>query len=359
MRVAIVHDALCVRGGAERVALWMARAFPDAPIYTSVYLPDQTFPEYKSLDVRALPFAGSIRNETQFKLLYPLWFLELPGIDFSEFDVVLSSSTYLAKFIRPASGVRHAAYIYAPFRLLWKPEAYREGSLPASGVFERLVRSMVPLLRRWDQARTRAIPSIATTCKHMAEQIMRDYGRAASVIYPPVEIPDVSQPQAREDYFLCVGRLTSHKRVDLAVEACSRLGKRLIVVGDGPEREHLQRLAGPSVEFLGRVSDEALQQLYLKAAALIFPSHEDYGLVPLEAQAHGVPVIAFGQGGVLETVKDGVSGIFFSTQDVDSISGCLQSFDARRFPSGQIRDWARRFDAEGFINSLQDFVYAT
>jgi glycosyltransferase involved in cell wall biosynthesis len=359
MRVAIIHDALCVRGGAERVALWMARAFPDAPIYTSVYLREHTFPEYKSLDVRALPFAGFIRDETQFKLLYPLWLLELPGIDFSEFDVVLSSSTYLAKFIRPAPLVRHVAYIYAPFRLLWKPEAYRQGSLPGSGVFERLVRGVVPLLRKWDQARTRAIPRIATTCQHMAKQIMRDYGRSASVIYPPVEIPDVSEPRARGDYFLCVGRLTSHKRVDLAVQACSRLGEPLLVVGDGPEREHLQRLAGPSVEFLGRVSDEALEQLYLSARALIFPSHEDYGLVPLEAQAHGVPVIAFGQGGVLETVKDGVSGMFFSTQDVDSISGCLRSFDARRFPEGQIREWARRFDAQGFMTRLRDFVAAS
>jgi glycosyltransferase involved in cell wall biosynthesis len=359
MRVAIIHDALCVRGGAERVALWMARAFPDAPIYTSVYLREHTFPQYKALDVRALPLSGFIRDETQFKLLYPLWLFELPGIDFSEFDVVLSSSTYLAKFIRPASGARHVAYIYAPFRLLWKPEAYRQGSLPASGVFERLVRSVIPLLRRWDQARTRAIPRIATTCQHMADQIMKDYGRSASVIYPPVEIPDVSQPHAREDYFLCVGRLMSHKRVDLAVEACSRLGKRLIVVGEGPEREHLQHLAGPSVEFLGRVSDQGLRQLYLNASALIFPSHEDYGLVPLEAQAYGLPVIAFGQGGVLETVKDGVSGIFFASQDVDSISGCLRTFDARRFPEGQIREWARRFDAQNFMARLRDFVYAT
>ena len=359
MRIAIVHDALCVKGGAERVALWMARAFPDAPIYTSVYLREHTFPEYAKLDVRTLPLAGLIRDETQFKLLYPLWLLELRTMDFSEFDWVLSSSTYLAKFIRPSPRVRHVAYIYAPFRLLWKPEAYRQGSLPGSAVFERLVRSAIPRLRRWDQARTRAIASIATTCRHMAEQIKRDYGRTASVIYPPVEIPDVPQPPAREDYFLCVGRLASHKRVDLAVEACTRLGKRLIVVGDGPEREHLERLAGRSVEFLGRVSDEALQQLYLKAGALIFPSHEDYGLVPLEAQAHGAPVIAFGRGGVLETVKEGVSGIFFSSQDVDSISGSLESFDARRFPSDQIRDWARTFDAEGFMTRLRDFVYGS
>jgi glycosyltransferase involved in cell wall biosynthesis len=359
MRVAIVHDALCVKGGAERVALWMARAFPEAPIFTSVYLPEGTFPEYKALDVRALPFAGHIHSESQFKLLYPLWFLELQRLDFSEFDVVLSSSTYLAKYIRPAPGVRHIAYLYAPFRLLWKPEAYRRGSLPGSDVFEQLVRGIVPILRRWDQARTTAIPKLVTTCQNMAEEIMRNYGRSASVAYPPVEIPNLPKSSGREDYLLCVGRLVSHKRVDLAVQACTRLGRRLIVVGDGPEREHLERLAGACIEFRGRVSDDELQRLYTKARGLIFPSYEDYGLVPLEAQAHGVPVIAFGQGGVLETVKEGVSGIFFSRQDVDAITGCLEAFDSRHYPEGQIREWVSRFAPPTFIARLRDLVDAT
>ncbi len=257
------------------------------------------------------------------------------------------------------AGVRHAAYIYAPFRLLWKPEAYGQGSLPTPGVLEQLVRGTVPLLRKWDRARTRAIPSIATTCQHMAAEIKTNYGRSAAVIYPPAEIPNSSRSGlAREDYLLCVGRLISHKRIDLAVAACTRLGKRLIVVGDGPERANLERRAGPSIEFMGRVGDAALDELYQRARGLIFPSYEDYGLVPLEAQAHGVPVIAFGQGGVLETVKEGVSGIFFFKQDVDSLIACLQVFEASSFPEEQIRDWARRFDPQAFISRLRDFALA-
>jgi glycosyltransferase involved in cell wall biosynthesis len=356
MRVAIVHDALCVRGGAERVALWMARAFPDAPIFTSVYLPEQTFPEYRGMDVHVLPFARLIRTETQFKLLHPLWLLELQSLVFSRYDVVLSSSTYLAKYVRPGAAVRHAAYIYAPFRLLWKPEAYSPGSLPTRGLLEDAVRLIVPLLRRWDLARTRAIPRIATTCQNMAREIMHTYGRQAAVINPPVAIPAMPPVEERDDFFLCVGRLAPHKRFDLAVEACSRLKKRLIVAGDGPERERLQRLAGPTIQFLGRVSDETLHALYLKTRALIFPSYEDYGLVPLEAQARAAPVVAFGRGGVLETVKEGVSGIFFPSQDVDSLVDCLSKFEGLTFSTSQIREWARKFEPRVFIKGLQDFV---
>jgi glycosyltransferase involved in cell wall biosynthesis len=356
MRVAIVHDALCVRGGAERVALWMAKAFPDAPIFTSVYLPEHTFSEYQRMDVRVLPFAALVRTEAQFKLLHPLWLLELRRVDFSAYDVVLSSSTYLAKYVRPGKNVVHAAYIYAPFRLLWKPEAYSPGSLPARGVLEDIVRLVVPLLRRWDRVQTQAIPRIATTCQNMARDIMQTYGRRPAVIYPPVEIPETGPEDARDTFFLCVGRLAPHKRFDLAVEGCSRLKKRLIVVGDGPERERLQRLAGPTIEFLGRVSDEALHNLYLKTRALVFPSYEDYGLVPLEAQARGAPVIAFGRGGVLETVKEGVSGIFFPSQDVDSLIKSLTQFDELTFSAPRIREWVQRFEPQAFIRALQDFV---
>ena len=356
MRVAIVHDALCVRGGAERVALWMAKAFPKAPIFTSVYLPEQTFPEYRAMDVRVLPFAGLIRTEVQFKLLHPLWLFELRRLSFAGYDAVLSSSTYLAKYVHPRATVMHAAYIYAPFRLLWKPEAYSPGSLPARGILEDAVRLIVPLLRRWDLARTRAIPRIATTCRNMAGEIQQTYGRQANVIYPPVEMREIPRQEERDNYFLCVGRLASHKRFDLAVEACSRLKKRLIVAGDGPEMGRLQRLAGPTIEFVGRVSDEELHGLYLKTRALIFPSYEDYGLVPLEAQARGAPVLAFGRGGVLETVKEGESGIFFESQDADSLVNCITKFEELTFSAPRILEWVSNFEPQVFIRGLQDFV---
>jgi glycosyltransferase involved in cell wall biosynthesis len=356
VRIVIVHDALCVSGGAERLVLWMAKAFPGAPIYTSVYLPAGTFPEYRQLDVRTLPFSRFIRSEKQFKLLYPLWLYLIQRLDFSDFDVVLSSSTYLAKFITPAQGVKHACYLYAPFRLLWKPDSYSAESLPTPKAASGLVKWIVPLLRKWDLRRTRTIPRLATSCRNMADEIQKVYGRTSTILYPPVELP--AEVPAREgmDYYLSVSRLISHKRVDLAVKACAQTERKLVVVGDGPERAKLDQMAGDGISFAGRVSDEQLRALYRGAKGLIFPSYEDYGIVPLEAQAWEVPVIAYGKGGSLETVQEGVSGIFFDRQEVDSLVDALNRFEAASFDPQQIRSWVSRFDVEGFVRGLQEFV---
>jgi glycosyltransferase involved in cell wall biosynthesis len=356
VRIAIVHDALCVSGGAERLVLWMAKAFPGAPIYTSVYLPAGTFPEYRQLDVRTLPFARFIRSEKQFKLLFPLWLYLIQRLDFSDYDVVLSSSTYLAKFITPAQGVKHACYLYAPFRLLWKPGSYSAESLPTPKAASGLVKWIVPLLRRWDLRRTSAIPQLATSCRNMADEIQKVYGRASTILYPPVELPAEVPDREGTDYYLSVSRLISHKRVDLAVKACVQTGRKLVVVGDGPERAMLDQMAGEGISFAGRVNDEQLRDLYRGAKGLIFPSYEDYGIVPLEAQAWGVPVIAYGKGGSLETVQEGVSGIFFERQEVDSLVDALNRFEAASFDPQQIRRWVSRFDVDGFVRGLQKFV---
>jgi glycosyltransferase involved in cell wall biosynthesis len=356
VRIAIVHDALCIPGGAERLVLWMAKAFPCVPIYTSVYLPDGTFPEYRQLDVRTLPFARFIRSEKQFKLLFPLWLYLIQRLDFSDYDVVLSSSTYLAKFITPAQGVKHACYLYAPFRLLWKPGSYSAESLPTPKAASGLVKWIVPLLRRWDLRRTSAIPQLATSCRNMADEIQKVYGRASTILYPPVELPAEVPDREGTDYYLSVSRLISHKRVDLAVKACVQTGRKLVIVGDGPERAKLEQMAGEGISFAGRVSDEQLRDLYRGAKGLIFPSYEDYGIVPLEAQAWGVPVIAYGKGGSLETVQEGVSGIFFDRQEVDSLVDALNRFEAASFDPRQIRSWVSRFDVDSFVRGLQEFV---
>ena len=356
MKIAIVHDALCVSGGAERLVLWMSKAFPDAPVYTSVYLPQNTFPEFRQLDVRTLPLAGGIRTERQFKLLFPLWLMLMQQQHFADFDVVLSSSTYLAKYIRPAPSVRHVCYLYAPFRLLWKPESYSPESLPTPQAASGLVKRASSLLRNWDVKRTREIPRIATSCHNMAQEIKQVYGVPSTILYPPVEVPSDFAEDNREDYYLSVSRLISHKRIDLAVAACKRLGKRLIVVGDGPERARLEQMSDSHITFLGRVDDIKLRELYRKARGLIFPSYEDYGIVPLEAQSWGTPVIAFGKGGALETIQEGVSGIFFDRQDVDAVVAAIQRFEVSSFDTGQIHHWVSRFNVESFINGLQTFV---
>jgi glycosyltransferase involved in cell wall biosynthesis len=356
MRIAIVHDALCVAGGAERLVLSMAKSFPEASIYTSVYLPDHTFQEFKDLNVHVLPFARYVKSEAQFKSLLPLWFFLIRRLDFKDFDVVLSSSTYLTKYIHPANTVSHKSYLHAPFRLLWKPESYTSESIPNPHIFRPILKVMLPLLRNWDRRLTRQIPEIATSCNHVAQEIATVYGLPSTIINPPVKCVEYPLATTLGNYYLSVSRLISHKRVDLTVQACTQLHKKLIVVGDGPEREKLEQMAGDTVRFVGRVSDEELKELYVNSKALIFPSYEDYGITPLEAQACGRPVIAFGRGGVLETVVNERTGLFFEDQAKESLIKSLLRFEEMKFNPKEIRIWAEKFDFEKFKENIQKFV---
>jgi glycosyltransferase involved in cell wall biosynthesis len=356
LKIAIVHDALCVPGGAERFVLWLAKAFPDAPIFTSIYLPDSTFPEYKKLKVIPLHFGTSIKTERQFKLLYPLWLWQIQQIDFSSFDVVLSSSTYLAKFIRPTGDTKHFGYLYAPFRLLWRPNSYTPESLPTPGFIAPCVKQLVPLLRKWDIKSTQKLDKVATSCQNIASQIEKNYKIKPTVINPPVSVADFSLPDSKGEYYLTVSRLVSHKRIDIAIEACNKLHRPLIVAGDGPEREMLERIAGETVKFVGRVDDNQLRELYKNAKALLFPSYEDYGIVPLEAQASGIPVLAYGNGGALETILENETGLFFRDQNANALIDCILTFETRDFDPVHIREWARKFDGAKFIEKIRAFV---
>ncbi len=356
LRIAIVHDALCTTGGAERLLLWMAKAFPEAPLYTSVYLPQNTFEEYKGLNIRTLPLAGMVKSERQFKLLYPLWLMLLQQKNFDAYDVVLTSSTYLAKFIRPAQTVQHFCYLHAPFRLVWKPESYSQDSLPTRRAATWLVMRSLPLLQRWDRKNTRKIPKLAANSQNIANEIKKVYDMPAEIIYPPVELPPQTPEVVKGDYYLSVSRLISHKRVDLSVQACTGLKKNLVVVGEGPEKENLKRIAGDTIHFVGRISDDELNKLYRESKGLIFASHEDLGLIPLEAQAWGTPVIAFGKGGALETIQEGISGLFFQEQEVESLTEAITKFETQSFDSQLIRQWVSRFDPESFSHHLRQFV---
>ena len=355
-KVAIVHDALCVSGGAERLALEMVKSFPEAAFFTSVYLSEQTFSDFKNINIRTLPGSKLIKTDKQFKLSYPFWLLALRNQDFRGFDVVLSSSTYLAKFINPEKVIEHKAYIYAPFRFLWTPSSYTQDSLPTSPIVTRLIKMFFNPLKKMDLKETKKIKHIATSCQNMAQAIDRIYHKSAEVIYPPIDLNKYQISDNPGDYYLSVSRLISHKRIDLAVAACNKLKKNLVVVGDGPERSRLEKMAGNSIRFIGRANDEELIELYKNSKALLFPSHEDFGIVPLEAQACGKPVLAYGKGGVLETVITGETGLFFQDQTVDSIIDCIQKFKSLAFNPITIRAHVGKFDIPNFNNRIRDFV---
>jgi glycosyltransferase involved in cell wall biosynthesis len=334
----------------------MARAFPDAPIYTSVYLPEHTFDEFAQLNIVTLPYSKFIRNEKQFKRFYPLWLYLIRRIDFREFDIVLTSSTYLAKFIRPAAEVKHFCYLYAPFRYVWHPESYHESSLPFSGIFKIIAEKIAFQFRNFDLASTKRIEKIATSCINMANEIRDIYGVDARIIYPPIQMAEFGESDEKEDYYLVVSRLISHKRIDVAVEAFNCMGKPLVVIGDGPEKTNLEKKANENITFTGVLDDDQVQLYYRKTKGLVFPSNEDFGIVPLEAQACGTPVIAFGNGGVLETVKEGVSGLFFAEQTADSLTAAVGKFEKTTFDSSKIMEWAAHFSGDEFIKRFRKFV---
>jgi glycosyltransferase involved in cell wall biosynthesis len=270
-------------------------------------------------------------------------------LDLSGYDVVLCSTTFAAKAIRPPTGAAYHMYCYAPFRLLWSAGSY----------FPRAAFLLSPLLsplRAWDRRETRRAGSVATTSHHMAARLSACYGVEARVIPAPIEWNTFRSGGQVGDYYLVASRLNQYKRIDLAIDACRTLGRRLLVVGDGPLRGQLERRAGAETQFLGRVSEEQLRQLYAGCRALLFPAEEDYGLVPLEVQASGRPVIAFGRGGARETIVEGLSGLFFERQDCAAVIDAIERFERTHFSSEAIRADSRRFDVPVFLRRLRSFV---
>jgi glycosyltransferase involved in cell wall biosynthesis len=355
-KIAILGDALAVPGGAEKVTLFLSNLFPEAPIYTSVYLPENSFPEFKGRQIITMKFASRVKNEGQFKRLFPWWYLNFSILDLKGFDIILSSSSYLAKYINPPDGVAHICCLQNPFRLLWKPDVYNPSSSPFGRITTTIIKTILPLARNIDLAKTRRIGHVIANSQNMANQIRQIYGIEPEVAYPPININHFSISPSPGDYYLYAGRLISHKRADLAIQACNRLKRKLIVAGDGLERKALEKLGGETVQFIGRVSDERLNYLFSNCKALLFPSDEDFGMVPVEVQASGRPVIAYRSGGALETVVEDQTGVFFDHQNVDDLCDAILRFEKTRFEPGSIRKNAMRFDQAIFEEKIRKYI---
>ncbi|GBD18977.1 GDP-mannose-dependent monoacylated alpha-(1-6)-phosphatidylinositol monomannoside mannosyltransferase [bacterium HR27] len=357
VRTAIVHDYLNQYGGAERVLEVLHALFPDAPVYTSIYAPDRLPAFYRSWDVRTswLQRLPAIHRKHQLYLpLYPLAFsrLRLDG-----FDLVVSSSSAFAKSVRVSPGTVHICYCHSPMRFAWDFTTYaaRE-ELPA--LVRQLLRPFMAWLRRWDRRTAQHIDVIVANSHTVAERIRRYWGRDAVVVHPPVSVDRAqpAPPQEIGDYFLLVSRLVHYKRLDIVIEACNQLRLPLKVIGDGRARSALERLAGPTVQFLGTVSDEEKFHLYARCRAAIFPAEDDFGIAQVEVQAAGRPAIALARGGACETVVDGVTGVLFPEQTVESLVAALRRFEHLQFDPGTIRQHAERFRPERFQAAFTDIV---
>lgn len=347
-RVAIIHDYLTQCGGAERVLLEMSKAFPDATIWTSVYDPDRTYEGFRDKPVRCsflahLPWAKS--HHRAYLLAYPAAFasMRLPPC-----DLVLSSSTAFAKGVRVPPGAIHVCYCNTPMRFAWSLDTYVAGQTPRARLGRALLGPVMAGMRRWDLKKNDNVDVFIANSLNISKRISSLYGRHSVIVHPPVDLARFSYEMGPDEYYLVVSRLLQYKRVDLAVNACTELGRPLLVVGTGPEERRLRAMAGPSVRFLGRVDDSEISGLLARCRALLFCGEEDFGIVPLEAIASGRPVIAYGAGGALETMRDGVTGLFFHEQTAASVCESIQRFEASEYDSGACAEHAASFSPEHF-----------
>lgn len=355
LKVAIVHDWLVSYAGADRVVDCMHHVFPDAPIYTLVYDKEKMPAWFRDYDIRTtwiqkLPFATKL-----YKKLLPLMPGAFEALDLSEYDLVLSSSSSCSKGVITRPDAVHICYCHTPIRYVW--DFYYTYRANANPLVRAVMPSQMHKLRQWDKCAADRVDYFIANSRYIAQRIKKYYRRDSDVIYPCVHI-NQSPFVEKEDFYLVVGRFTWYKRIDLAVAACTKLGRRLVVIGTGDEESRLKAMAGPTVEFKGGgLSDEEVRGYYLRAKAFLFPGEEDFGITPVEAQSAGTPVLAFGRGGACETVEDGRTGLLFHAQTVESLAECIEKFEAEGVACSkeEIRAHSLSFSEERFEEELHAY----
>jgi glycosyltransferase involved in cell wall biosynthesis len=354
MHLALVHDWLNQIGGAEDVLETLVEMFPRAPVYTSIYWQEGMPPAYGGWDIRVswmdrLP--GIYRRHQPYLPLYPLAFART---DLSGYDVVLSNKSGFCHGVRTGEAV-HVCYCLAPTRYVWDLDAYagREAIPPP---VKAALRPLVAILRRWDYLAAQRVNHFVAISREIQTRIRRYYGRDSVIIHPPVDTDRFQPASAHDDYYLIVSRLVPYKRIDLAVRAFNQLGLPLLISGAGRDREALEALAGPTVAFLGRVPDEDLPDLFARCRAFVLPGVEDFCITPVQAQAAGRPIVAYGAGGALDTVVEGETGVFFREPTPESLAAAVRAFDADGPSPRACRANAERFAVGVFKKRLGRFL---
>lgn len=359
MKVALVHDYLNQAGGAERVVTSLHELFPSAPIYTTIVDHATLWPGLRGADIRPTFMQHLPGWKRHFKAYLPIYPLAIETLNLRGYDLVISSSSAFAKAARVSDGAKHICYCHTPMRFAWDFGRYMERESFGSPVRYAL-KPVIAALRRWD-VHTAARPDrFLANSSVVAERIRLRYGRTADIVFPPVDLDRYapSPEPGNDDYYLIVSRLIGYKRIDLAVRAFTQLGRRLMIIGDGPDRAALQTIAGPTIEFRGRLDDAAVAAAYARCRGLVFPGEEDFGIVPLEANASGKPVVAFRAGGALDTVVDGQTGIFFTEQSPAALAAAVQRCDSSAWPPLALRRHAERFDTRVFKQNITAVVDA-
>lgn len=352
-RAAIVHDFMVTEGGAERCALEFASLLPSAELHTTFFDKRRFGDRIDPARVHPWLLNRVLGPSSRFRSLLPLYPAYFTSLDLRQADLVLSSSIAFSKAVRTRADALHVSYVYTPLRYAWDLDTYLDGS--SYGAAARLgARLLRPPLQRWDRwtsARPDVVVAISSTVQ---DRIQRLWGRESEVIYPPVNVDEVELSGRDEGFLLVASRMLAYRRLDLVVGACRRLGRRLVLVGDGPERPRLEAMAGPETTFLGHVGRASVLEMFASCSAYVVPGVEDFGIAPVEAMAAGKPVIAFRAGGATETVVDGVTGVFFDDATVESLASAIESLDDLPFDPSAIRRHAERFDRSVFLAAWRD-----
>lgn len=358
MKIALVHDYLVQYGGAERVLEAFTEVFPYAPIYTLIHDDEAMRGQFSEKRIytsflQKMPF-----SRKHHRFFPPLMPLAIEEFDFSKYDIVLSDSSSYAKGIITRPETLHICYMHTPMRYAWDDCQKYTQDFGFPSLVKRLVPFFMSPIRLWDKASADRVDRYLANSQFVGKRIAKYYHKEATVIHPPVNVDQfyIAKPEDRKPYFLMVGRLIAYKRFDIAIEAFNALKLPLKIIGRGPEMDRLKKLAGPTIEFLGRVSDEALPRYYAECRAFVFPQEEDFGIVAMEAMASGRPVIAYRGGDIVEHMKEGETGVFFNEQTTASIVGAVQGFDESRYDPVFIRNQALGFDKEQFKTKIRNYV---
>ncbi|MFZ5977081.1 MAG: glycosyltransferase [Bacteroidota bacterium] len=364
MRVAVIHDDLMRRGGGEQVALSIMKAFPDAELYTLCYQPELTYEEFRNYKIKTSIFQKFVKTEKMMKwLFFPFGLLAMKFLKVKGYDLVIISGTFCGKYANIDIRSRIFLYTYTPFRLAWNPTSYKEFN-ESSGLFKILFNLVIKCLRYVDKREAQKADHYIGMTEETAQRIRNAYGaKEVIILHPPVKCQNFHvDDYSKKSYYLVVSRLEFYKKVDLAIEAFNILGYPLVIVGNGSKKNELMGMANSNIQFKSGLTTSDLKKLYANCKAFIFPQHEDYGITPLEANASGRPVIAYGAGGVLETMLPYNTGnkkftsVFFKEQTKEALIEAINSLETIDIDSNFIRNHAMRFDESVFIEKIIQIV---
>lgn len=356
MRVALIHDYLNQYGGAERVLEAFCEIWPQAPIFTLIYDKARTGAAFEGRKIKTsflqkTPFVKA--HHRPFLMLMPL---AVEQFDLSKYELVLSDSASFAKGVITRPKTLHICYCHTPTRYVWDDSHRYVEEFNYPRFIKRFIPPFLNYLRLWDEAAASRPDKYIANSHFVAQRIKKYYQQEAQIIYPPVKTKNFYLSQKPGNYFLIVSRFLPYKKIDLAISAFNELGWPLKIIGDGPERRKLKKMARPNIEFVGLVNEKTLADYYASSRALIFPQEEDFGISAVEAMSAGRPVIAYRGGGALEIIREGETGLFFEEQTAASLLDVLKRFQPEQFDGQRIQAYVQQFDKEIFKAKIEDFV---